>query len=79
VILIKDTITYYEQLKYEEEAIQATSIQVQGLIHEITIAAVYCPPQPPFGTTAPTNAQQKTKTEMDLRSERLRWHRWKPT
>jgi len=44
-ILIKDTITYYEQLKYEEEAIRATSITVKGLLHEITIAAVYCLPR----------------------------------
>ena len=44
-ILIKDTITYYERLKYEEEAIQATSIKVKGLLHEITVAAVYCPPR----------------------------------
>jgi hypothetical protein len=31
-------------LKYEDEAIQATSIKVKGFLHEITVAAVYCPP-----------------------------------
>jgi hypothetical protein len=36
---------YSELLKYEEYAIQATSMKVQGLLHEITIAAVYCPPR----------------------------------
>jgi hypothetical protein len=44
-IIIKNTITYYEQLKYAEEAIQATSIKVKVLLYEITVAAVYCPPR----------------------------------
>ena len=44
-ILIKHTITYYEQLKYATAAIQATSIRVKGLLYEITVAAVYCPPR----------------------------------
>jgi exonuclease III len=35
-ILVKDTIMFYELLKYEEQAIQATSIKVQGILHEIT-------------------------------------------
>jgi hypothetical protein len=38
-------MTYYERLKYAEEAIQATSIQVQGLLQEKTVAAVCFPPQ----------------------------------
>jgi len=44
-IIVKDTIKFYELLKYEEQAIQATSIKVQGILHEITVAAVYCPPR----------------------------------
>jgi len=44
-IIIKNTITYYEQLKHAEEAIQATSIKVKGLLYEITVAAVYCLPR----------------------------------
>jgi len=44
-ILVKDTIMFYELLKYDEQAIQATSIKVQGMLHEITVAAVYCPPR----------------------------------
>ena len=44
-ILVKDTIMFYELLKYDEQAIQATSIKVQGILHEITVAAVYCPPR----------------------------------
>jgi len=45
IILVKDTIVFYELLKYEEQAIKATSIKVQGILHEITVAAVYCPPR----------------------------------
>jgi hypothetical protein len=44
-IIIKNTIAYYEQLKYAEAAIQATSVRVKGFLHELTIAAVYCPPR----------------------------------
>jgi hypothetical protein len=44
--------------------------------HRTTLVS---PPQPPYGNTAPTNEQQKTKTEIDLRPERLRWQRWTPT
>ena len=44
-ILVKDTSMFYELLRYEEQAIQATSIKVQGTLHEITVAAVYCPPR----------------------------------
>jgi hypothetical protein len=46
-ILIKTTIAYYEQLKYAETAIQATSVRVKGPLRDITIAAVriYCPPR----------------------------------
>jgi hypothetical protein len=36
-ILVKDTIMFYELLKYEEQAIQATSIKIQGILHEITV------------------------------------------
>jgi hypothetical protein len=36
---------YYELPKYEDNAIQATPIKVQGLLHEITVAAVYCSPR----------------------------------
>jgi hypothetical protein len=44
-ILIKDMIVHYKLPKYEEKAIQATSIKVQGLLHEITVATVYYPPR----------------------------------
>jgi exonuclease III len=44
-IIIKNTIEYYERPKYAEAAIQVTSVTVSGLIHKITIAAVYCPPR----------------------------------
>ena len=44
-IFIKETIVYYELLKYEEDFNQATSIKVKGFPHEITITAVYCPPR----------------------------------
>jgi hypothetical protein len=44
-ILIKTTIAYYEQLKYAEPVIQATSVRVKGQLRDITIAAVYCPPR----------------------------------
>jgi exonuclease III len=44
-IIIKIIITYYEQLKYAEETIQATSVKVEGLLYEITVVAVYCPPR----------------------------------
>jgi exonuclease III len=46
-ILIKNTIAYYEQLKYTTAAIrvQATSIRVKGFLHELTVAGVYCPPR----------------------------------
>ena len=44
-ILVKDTIMFYELLKYEEQAIQATSIKVQGILHEMTVTTVYCPPR----------------------------------
>jgi hypothetical protein len=45
VILIKETIVYYELIKYEEDFIQATSVKVKGFPHEIKISAVYCPPR----------------------------------
>jgi len=35
----------FKGLKYEEDSIQATSIKVNGYPYEITITAVYCPPQ----------------------------------
>jgi hypothetical protein len=35
-ILVKVTIMFYELLKYEAQTIQATSIKVQGILHEIT-------------------------------------------
>ena len=44
-IIIKSTFTYYEQPKYAEATIQATSVRVSGLFHKITTAAVYCPPR----------------------------------
>jgi alpha/beta superfamily hydrolase len=44
-ILIKETIEHYEQMKYEEDSIQATSIKVKGFPYEIAITAVYCPPR----------------------------------
>jgi exonuclease III len=44
-ILIKTTIPYYEQLKYAEATIQATSVRVKRPLRDITIAAVYCPPR----------------------------------
>jgi exonuclease III len=44
-ITIKSTLAYYEQPKYAEASIQATSVRVSGLFHEIAIAAVYCPPR----------------------------------
>jgi hypothetical protein len=44
-IPIKTTITYYEQLKYTEPVIQATSVRVKGPLRDITIVAVYCPPR----------------------------------
>jgi hypothetical protein len=46
-ILIKTTIAYYEQLKYAEPVIKATSVRVKGPLRDITIAAVrvYCPPR----------------------------------
>ena len=44
-ILIKETILYYELLKYEEDFNQATSVKVKGFPHEITIRALYCPPR----------------------------------
>jgi len=44
-VLKKDTITYYEELKYLEEAMKSTSLRVKGPIHDITVAAVYFPPQ----------------------------------
>jgi hypothetical protein len=44
-LLTKDTIMYCELLKYKAYAIQATSIKEQGILHEITIAAVYCTPR----------------------------------
>jgi hypothetical protein len=52
---------------------------VRTVIVSTNIAQHWSPTPTPYGTTVPTNAQQKTKTEMDLRSERLRWHRWTPT
>ena len=44
-IIIKDTIKYYELTKYEDNALQATSIKVQGFLHETNVTAVYCPPR----------------------------------
>jgi len=44
-ILIKTTIVYYEQLKYAEPQIQATSVRVKGPLCDITITAVYCLPR----------------------------------
>jgi hypothetical protein len=38
-------VSFVKIPKYEDNAIQATSIKVQGLLHEITVAAVYCPPR----------------------------------
>jgi exonuclease III len=43
-IVIKNTLEFYERPKYAEATIQATSVTVSGLIHKITITAVYCPP-----------------------------------
>ena len=44
-IIIKSKLDYYEQPKYTEATIQATSVSVTGFFHKITIAAVYCPPR----------------------------------
>ena len=44
-ILIKGTIVKYELLKYGEDSIQATSINVQGFPYEINVTAVYSPHQ----------------------------------
>jgi hypothetical protein len=44
-ILRKTKIAYYEQLKYAEPVIQATSVRVKVPLRDITIAAVYCPPR----------------------------------
>jgi hypothetical protein len=43
-ILIEETTEHYQQLQYEDESIQATSIKVNGFPYAITISAVNCPP-----------------------------------
>jgi len=35
---------YYELPNFEDNDIKPTSVKVQGLLHEITVAAVYCLP-----------------------------------
>ena len=42
-ILIKETIEHYELLKYKEESIEVTSINVKRFPYEITITTIYCP------------------------------------
>lgn len=44
-IVIKNTIKHEELPKYEKEFLQATTIRVQSLSYNLTIAAVYCPPR----------------------------------
>lgn len=44
-ILIKESIVHNEVLKFEEDYLQATSINVQTFPYDVTISAVYCPPR----------------------------------
>jgi hypothetical protein len=44
-ILIKRTINHYELPQYKTNHIQATAIKVNMIRHELTVAAVYCPPK----------------------------------
>ena len=44
-ILIKSTTAYYELSQQAKAEIQATRIKFKGLIHDLTIAAVYSPPK----------------------------------
>lgn len=44
-IIVKRTITHHELSKYEEDYLQATSIQVEKLPNPLTISAIYCPPR----------------------------------
>lgn len=44
-ILIKEKIDHYEEPKFSEEAIQATSVNIKVTSRSYTVTAVYCPPK----------------------------------
>lgn len=44
-IIIRSSIAHYELPKYEENYLQATTIQVCKLPAPITVSSVYCPPR----------------------------------
>ena len=44
-VIVKQTISHYELPAYEEDFLQATSIQVRTLPYELTVIALYSPPK----------------------------------
>jgi len=42
-VVIKNSISYYEEEKYETEEIQATTIMVKTKKYILTVSATYCP------------------------------------
>lgn len=44
-IIIRKNIKHHELIKYEEEHIQATSIEIQEWTGPLVLSAVYCPPK----------------------------------
>ena len=44
-IIVRENIIHHEEVKYETEHIQATSVCLQTKSFEITLSAIYCPPR----------------------------------
>jgi len=44
-VIIRQTISHYELPSFQQDYIQATSVNVTLLPYELTISAVYCPPK----------------------------------
>lgn len=44
-IIIKESISHHQEMSYQTEQIQATSVNIKTITYDVVITAIYCPPK----------------------------------